>query len=347
MKKWIRMAGVILLMTGLMCIVTACRQDTEEKSIYIKEFEPLTEVKEGRPDIYMILKALNNSYWEDMKVLAAAAAEEQECNLFFSASEVETEWEAQKKLLEMAADAGADAVIIAPDDSALLSEVIEAIHSRKIPVILIDTTITTDSYDVSIMTDNLLLGQKAAAEMIRRLKGKGYTSEDQLDIGIQAGSVSSQTINERLAGFCQYWTLAAPQRWNILDDVKVNHGDLALAESYGKEILDNYESVKGLFGCNNGSTVGLAKAIHDRQRTDVVLVGLDYSDEIAELIASPDYHASTMLQKQGAMAKMSVEAALAVLNGRKIEKKFMDTGVITVNEENVNDPEVQSVLQGH
>ena len=112
-----------------------------------------------------------------------------------------------------------------------------------------------------------------------------------------------------------------------------------------EELLDSYSGIRGVFGTNNGSTVGFARVIKERGRTDIAVVGFDYSDEMKELITDNDYNAATMLQKQYAMGQYAVQSALDAIDGKKSDIKFVDTGIVVVNNDTISDPEVQEILR--
>lgn len=340
----IRRIICLILLISMACLAGCSKKEDKKKTAVVKEFEALTDIQDGRPNIYLITKATNNNYWNVVVECMKKSAIEQNCNMYFSGSEIEAEWETQVELLNKAVEAKADAIIIAPDDSSLMAEPIEKVYEKGIPVVLIDTTITKDNYDVCFMTDNLYAGRQAAAEMLYQLEKSGLSREEKVTIGIQVGSGSSQTISERLAGFTKYWTSNAPATWKIADEVKVNNGDIELATEYAYAFMDEDSTIKGFFGCNNGSTVGFAKAISEKNRTDIVLVGFDYSEEMAKLISNPNFYAATMLQRQDRMASLGVKAALDCLKGIKSDIKFVDTGVVVVNDETVNNEEIQSVI---
>ncbi len=344
--KRIKRVLVLLFVLVMSCLSGSCaKADNEEpKKAAIKDFEALNEVKDGRVNVYLIVKALGNNYWDTMTDYVKKSADTLDCNVYFSGSENENEWEDQVTLLDMAVEAGADVIIIAPDHSSNLAEPISRIHKMGIPVVLLDTTITVDDYDVCCMTDNLYAGQQAAMEMISELSEMGYTESDSLKVGIGVGSATSQTISERLAGFSQYWTGHAPDTWTIITDIKVNGGDADRAEECAYELMNEYPDMRGVFGCNNGSTVGFAKAISKNNRTDIAIVGFDYSDDIAGLISQPEYYAATMLQRQYDMAYYSVKAAINLVEGNPVGDKFVDTGVLVVNKKTIYTEDVKAIL---
>ena len=340
-----RIAAV--LMSVILCLsLLGCAKNTDEEQ-NIKpapDFVPLNEVIEGRKNIYLIVKILeNSSYWQVIIDGAKDGGDYYGCNVYYSGSYVETDWESQEKLLDAAAAAGADAIMLAPNDSVILSEKIDEIYNKGIPVVLIDTITNTDNYDVCYMTDNLMAGQNAAEEMISLLRKNGTSDSDSIQIGIQVGATSSLTIIERLAGFFQYWSKNAPTSWEVIPNIKCNEGSVDKAVECAEELLE-YPNLKGVFGTNNGSTVGFATVIKEQERKDIALVGFDYSDEIAELINNDEYIVSTILQKQYNMGYTGVESALGLANGQKMPVKFADMGVVVVNKDTINQAEVQEAL---
>ena len=333
--------GFVLCLSLVGCKKSA---NVEQEVRPAPEFAPLTEIVEGRKNVYLIVKIIeNSSYWDVIIDGARNGGNDFDCNVYYSGSYVETDWESHERLLNEAAAAGADAVILAPDDSVNLSEKIDELYDRGIPIVLIDTIANTDSYDVCYMTDNLMAGQKAAEEMISLLRKEGTSDSESLKVGIQVGSTSSLTIIERLAGFFQYWSKNAPTSWEVIPDIKCNEGSVDKAVKCTEELLE-YPDLKGVFGPNNGSTVGLARVIAERELKDIAVVGFDYSEEIAALIDDGGYTVSTILQKQYDMGYTGVKSALALTAGEKMPEKFSDTGIVVVNKDTIDRDEVREAL---
>ena len=334
------------LLSVLLCVpLTGChKNNTAQSEKSAPDFMPLTEIVDGRKDVYLIVKVLeNSSYWDVIIEGARDAGNDLDCNVYYSGSYVETDWASHERLLNEASAAGADAIVLAPDDSVNLSGKIDEVYSKGIPLVLIDTIANTDNYDVCYMTDNLMAGQEAAKEMLSLLEKQGTDASEPAQVGIQVGATSSLTIIERLAGFFQYWSKYAPPAWEVIPDVKCNEGDTEKAVACAEELLE-YPDLKGVFGANNGSTVGFAKVIREQERKDVAVVGFDYSEEIAGLIMDDDYTVSTILQKQYDMGYMGVDTALSLTDGEEMPVKFIDTGVIVVSQDTLQQKEVQEAL---
>lgn len=246
--------------------------------------------------------------------------------------------------MEIAQESGADSIILAPNDSVRLSESVSRIHSSGTPVIIVDTAVNTPEHDICFMTDNLMAGHEAAAEMIRLLKEMGVPEDEKAEIGIQIGAANSQSINERVAGFCLYWRDNAPEKWTIIDDIMSNGGDADIAGELAEKMLAEHPDIRGLYGSNSGSAAGLASAVLSKQLTNVAVVGFDYSEDIAKLINSNEYHASAMLQQQWDMGYMAVKASLEILAGDLPEVKFRDMGVLILNKDTISLPEIRENL---
>ncbi len=87
-----------------------------------------------------------------------------------------------------------DLLIVSPNESKLMTPIIEEAYHTGIPVLIIDRRIQTKEYTAFIGADNTLVGQNAGAYANLLLKGKGNV------IAIGSGPQTSPTI-DRNAGF--------------------------------------------------------------------------------------------------------------------------------------------------
>ena len=110
--------------------------------------------------------------------------------------------------------------------------------------------------------------------------------------------------------------------------LETQYGEGDAAKSQG--IAENYitQGVVGIFGCNEGSTVGVGNAIKE-SGADVVGVGFDSSDNVLELINEGCLYA-TMVQNPDVMGYEGVKAAVAALQGGTADGAVTDTGVTVV-----------------
>jgi ribose transport system substrate-binding protein len=233
-------------------------------------------------------------------------------------------------------------------DSEALAGLVSRVYQAGIPIVLVDSLVDTEDFSVCLKTDNYNAGRAAAAEMLRKLQNAGVSQDEPAEVAVQIGSETSQTIIDRLEGFKAYWDEIAPPQWAVLwDDIKINEGNVAKATEIGHEFLTKYPNVIGLFAPNNGSTAGFALALEESNRTDITLVGFDFSGEIESLIRNEDFNVSTMYPLEYKMGYDATIIALKLANGGAISEKIIDTGVIAIDKENIDDPQVQLWLDGN
>ena len=129
--------------------------------------------------------------------------------------------------------------------------------------------------------------------MLELLYDAGNSPTDPLEVGIQLSSDSSQAMVNRVSGFLNFWAGNAPEQWEIVQDIRVNGGDTKKAQSDASALLRENADIKGFFGCNNTSTVGIVNTLFlnsliKREKseqkyfdTGVIMVDSDYLMENA------------------------------------------------------------------
>lgn len=295
--------------------------------------------------IYVIVKVLGNQYWSVVQAGAEQAGKDLGCKVVIVGTAAESDIEGQVRYLQDAVSAKADGIVIAPLDRVSLAAPIREQYQSDTPIVLIDSSVEGEDFDVALMTDNVAAGRMAAEEMLRRLKDSGLSETEDSSIAIQAGSTGSMAINDRLQGFYEYWDANAPAAWKVLkDDVKINDGDIARAVAFCQDFITTYPNLKAVFGPNNGSTVGFVTGLREANRTDMVMIGFDFSSEIESMIRSNEFKVSSVLQRQYFMGYDGVRLALELSNGGTAPEKIVDTGVMLVTPENVDSPEVQNII---
>lgn len=301
--------------------------------------------KSDKATIYFLTKILGNQYWSVVEEGAKAAAAELGVNLVVTGLASEAEIEKQVQQLQDAVSAKAAAIVIGPVDSTAMANPVSDAFKSGIPIITVDTMINTEDYSAALMTNNVEAGKVAAKEMIDRMKAANISETEKAQIAVQIGSSGSQTIIDRLAGFNEYWTANAPAAWEVLNnDIKVNDGDITKAVGFTQDFLTSYPDLKGVFGPNNGSTVGFVTGLKEANRTDLVMVGFDFSAEIEQMIKEGQFEVATVLQKQYLMGYEGVKTAFDLAQGKAPAEKLIDTGVMVVDKTNVDSDEVQSII---
>lgn len=299
----------------------------------------------GEKTIYVIVKVLGNQYWSVLQAGAEQAGKDLGCEVVVVGTSLESDIEGQLTLLQNAVSAQADGIVIAPLDSISLDAPITEAYNSGIPTVLVDTVINSENYSAALLTDNVAAGKAAAEEMLKRMKEAGISESEEAQVAIQVGSTGSQTINDRVDGFNEYWSANAPASWTVLnEDIKVNDGDISKAVGFCQDFLTTYPNLKAVFGPNNGSTVGFVTGLTEAKRTDIIMVGFDFSAEIETMIRSNEYNVASVVQRQYFMGYDGVKTALALAMGEEVTEKTVDTGVVLVDSKNVDSEEVQSII---
>lgn len=328
--------GLLLLLCG--CAWTAQPSAQAETVVY----QPFGDAKDnGKKNIYLITKGFGSDYWDTLRQGAADAAEYEDCNLYIGGTPTESHLELLAELMQEALERDADAVIVSPTDQQEIIEASQELRQAGIPLIYVDTIQNGNAFDICFATDNMQAGRMTAKELLRLLYAAGHTEEEALCAGIAIGMSESQTMLERIAGFQEYWSGNAPEQWRVIEDIAINHGDTALAMQQGLDFMDGYEDLAGLAALNNGSTVGMCHALTERGRTDLVLVGYDFSDEIAALIRDEEYLAASIVQRQYDMGYQSIVQAMELIAGNAAEYRYVDTGILKVSAENIDSYYIQ------
>ena len=307
---------------------TAADQSSENSAVvdYTCISKPGNERK-----IYVILKNYHGNYWQKVIDGITTAAEEMDAAVYLGGIDNETDISGQIDLMDEAIEAGADGILLAPANSNSLVESCEKAREDKIPLVLVDSSINSEAFDACYMTDNIDAGKKAAEEMLDMLYDAGNSPSDSLEVGIMLSSDTSQAMVNRVSGFLDYWADYAPEQWEIAQDIALNGGDVKRAQKDALNLLKENENIKGIFGCNNTSTIGIANTLLEEKRTDVVMVGFDLSEEARQIIQSSDYHGVTLMQNQDQMGYLGMLSLNSSIKGESSEQKYFDTEVVVVD----------------
>lgn len=345
MKKLTALALALVMMISLAACAKAPTAAPSGSAAPTGSAAPEATPTAGKKTVYVLVKVLGNQYWSVVEAGARKAGEELGCNVVIVGTAAESEVEKQVALLQDAVSAKADAIVIAPLDRKAMAAPISEQFKSGIPIILIDSSADTEDYSAAYLTDNIAAGKLAAEAMINKLKAAGTPEDKEGVVAVTIGSTGSQAIIDRDAGFKEYWDANAPANWKVLwDEVKVNDGDAQKALTFGQDFITGKPNLIGLFAPNNGSTVGFVKALEESGRKDIAMVGFDFSSEMEAIVRNADYSVATVLQRQFFMGYDGVTKALELANGGTVTEKVVDTGVMIVDNANVDSAEVKGII---
>ena len=295
--------------------------------------------------IAVIPKATTDEFWKSIHAGAEKARQEavaagQDVEIAWQGPVVENDSSKQISVVENMINTGANAIVLAPNDTNALADVVDTAAKKNIPVIIIDSAVNTENYKAFVATDNLKGGQMAGEEMVKLLGGKGKV----IVLRHDKGQLSTEL---REKGFIDTVTKAgitvvsSDQYGGPTGDTSYKAAENLLA---GFKNADNTLKVDGIFASNEGATYGMLQAIRDlKQNGKVKFIGFDASEALVAGLKAGDID-GLIVQDPVNMGYLGVKNALAVLKGNAPAERRIDTGVHFATKANMDGADIHDVL---
>lgn len=210
---------------------------------------------------------------------------------------------------------GADAILLAANGPNAVKAVLKEAVSAGVKIIYVDSAADFPA-EQTLATDNRAAGKTAGMELMKALKAKGITSGS---IGVVSVNAATASTVNRETGLRDAF---AGSGFTVLE-TQYCDGDAARSKDAAANFIT--QGCVGLFGANEGSTVGIGSAIAEAGG-NVIGVGFDKSDMILNLIKKGNLLA-TMAQNPEVMGYEGLKTAVKVLKGEKPKSAYFDTGV--------------------
>jgi ribose transport system substrate-binding protein len=280
----------------------------------------------GKEDvtIALVTKAMDSEFWLMVAEGAkAGAAERPGVKLTIVAPDREINVDQQVSMLEDQVRRGVKALVVSPAGSAQVMSALELAASRGIPVVLVDTDAPFAKKVSYIGTDNRRGGQLAAKCLVDRLGGKG-------EVALISGVPGNESQDARAQGFID--AVAQVPGMKLVAQQPAN-SERSLGLTVMENIITAHPDVKGVFATNDQMALGAMEALDARGlRGKIAIVGFDATKEAVQATVDGKL-AGSVAQNPRAMGQKGVEAALAALDGRPVDKRI-DTGTELVTKEN-------------
>jgi ribose transport system substrate-binding protein len=227
-------------------------------------------------------------------------------------------------------------IVLAPLDSqALVNPVASAVQSG-IPVVVMDSGLKSDQYTSFVATDNFKGGQMAGEYMAKLLNEKG-------NVILLRYAVGSSSTEEREKGFLDALTKFPGIKLISADQ----YAGATIETGYqaSQNLLNRFgNEVNGIFCVNEPSTIAMTKALRDIGKAGgkVKMIGFDAGSQSVLDLKNGDVQALAV-QNPVLMGYLSVKTMVKHLRGEKVENRI-DTGVVLVTPENMEQPEVKDLL---
>jgi ribose transport system substrate-binding protein len=288
-----------------------------------------------RLTIAVIPKGTTHEFWKSIHAGAQKAADELGVEIIWKGPQKEDDRAQQITVVEDFINRGVAGIVLAPlDDRALRRPVLDAAR-EKIPVVIIDSGLQGEDYISFVATDNYQGGVLAARRLGELLKGKGKI----FCIRYQEGSASTM---ERERGFLDTIQKEFPALIRLVQDQYAG-ATTESAYQLAENLLSRFPDVEGIFCPNESSTFGTLRAVQEAGIAGkVVFVGFDSSAKLIQALR--DRHIQGLvLQNPVRMGYLGVKQMVLHLRGQIVEKR-VDTGVTLATPDNMDLPEIASLL---
>ena len=292
--------------------------------------------------IGFVPKGSTHEHWKRVRIGAEKAAAE----LTAAGTPVHVIWkgplreddrEQQLQVVEGFTSQGVSGLVLAPLDSSALRRPVEEAARVGIPTVIFDSALATPNPTVSyVSTDNGKGGRLAGRRMGTLLNGTGTV----LMLRYQEGSAATE---EREQGFLDEIRSAFPGI-SVVSSDQFAGPTRDTAKRASENLLNRFAGkVDGIFTSNESSTGGMLLALQDIGKAgQVTFVGFDFSSSFLEPLKKGQLH-GFIAQNPVNMGYLSVKTIVDHLQGRAVPK-VVDTGVVLVTADNVDEPSVQAVI---
>jgi ribose transport system substrate-binding protein len=325
----------LLLITSLVsaCVAAPAAAPAAEEAA-ATEAAPAEEAAAAKPYIPVISKGFQHQFWQAVKLGSDQAAADYNVDITFEGPATESEVDKQIEMLEAALAKNPAAICFAALDTQAAIPLLEEANSRGIPVVGFDSGVDSDIPVATAATDNLAAAALAADKMAELIGGAGQ-------IAVLVHDQTSRTGIDRRDGFTNRIAEAYPD----IEIVNVDYGagDHLKSTDLAKAVIQANPDLKGYFGANEGSAIGVLNAVTELGKVgEIVVIGYDSGQQQMDAVRSGAM-AGAITQNPIGIGYKCVEAAVKAINGEEVEK-VIDTGFFWYDASNMDSEEIAALL---
>jgi len=325
----------LLLITSLVsaCVAAPAAAPAAEEAA-ATEAAPAEEAAAAKPYIPVISKGFQHQFWQAVKLGSDQAAADYNVDITFEGPATESEVDKQIEMLEAALAKNPAAICFAALDTQAAIPLLEEANSRGIPVVGFDSGVDSDIPVATAATDNLAAAALAADKMAELIGGAGQ-------IAVLVHDQTSRTGIDRRDGFTNRIAEAYPD----IEIVNVDYGagDHLKSTDLAKAVIQANPELKGYFGANEGSAIGVLNAVTELGKVgEIVVIGYDSGQQQMDAVRSGAM-AGAITQNPIGIGYKCVEAAVKAINGEEVEK-VIDTGFFWYDASNMDSEEIAALL---
>lgn len=284
--------------------------------------------------IPVISKGFQHQFWQAVKSGAEKAAKELNVKITFEGPESETQVDKQIEMLQAALDKKPSALCFAALDSKAAIPLLDRAKAANIPVIGFDSGVDSDIPKTTAATDNLAAAGLAADKMAELIGDSG-------EVALVVHDQTSRTGIDRRDGFLNRMKEKHPNVTIV--DTQYGGGDQLKSTDLTKAIIQAHPNIKGLFGANEGSIIGVLNGVKElKKEGKIIVIGYDSGQQQIDAIKS-GVEAGAITQDPIGIGYKCVESAVKALKGETLPKTI-DTGFHWYDKANIDSAEIAALL---
>ncbi|MET4159756.1 ABC transporter substrate-binding protein [Agromyces sp. PvR057] len=288
-----------------------------------------------KPYIALVSKGFQHQFWQAVKSGAEQAAEEFDVEITFEGPDTEADVDQQIQMLQTALDKSPAAIGFAALDSQAAGPLLQQAKDGNIPVVAFDSGVDSDIPVTTAATDNLAAAAEAAKHLAEAIDHEGK-------VALVVHDQTSVTGQERRDGFVQYMEDNEPGIEIV--DIQYGGGDQAKSADLAKAIIAANPDLKGIYGSNEGSAIGVVQAVKELGIDAATLAVVGFDSGKAQMDAIRDgLMIGAITQNPVGIGYETVKAAVEAIDGKDLPKTI-DTGYYWYDVSNIDDDEIQAVL---
>jgi len=280
----------------------------------------------------LISKGFQHQFWQAVKAGADQAGKDLKVKVTFEGPETEAMVDKQIDMLSAALAKKPQAIGFAALDSKAAIPLLKKAQAAKIPVVAFDSGVDSDIPVTTATTDNRAAAALAADKMADLIGKEG-------EVAVVAHDQTSRTGVDRRDGFLERIKANYPKIKVV--SVQYGAGDQLKSTEVTKSILQAYPKIKGIFGTNEGSAIGVVNGVKEMKRK-IIIIGYDSGKQQKDAIRD-GVMSGAITQNPVGIGYKTVEAAVKAIKGEKLPK-IIDTGFYWYDKSNIDDPKIKEVL---
>jgi ribose transport system substrate-binding protein len=291
--------------------------------------------------IAVIPKGTTHTFWQSIRAGAERAGRETGATIIWRGPLREDDRDSQVSEVEGFVSRGVSGIVLAPLDEAALMQPVAEAAQKKIPVLIFDSGLKGENFISFVATDNLKGGRLGGERLAQSLGGKGK-------VILLRYAEGHDSTGKREQGFLD--AMKANPGIEVVSSNQYGGADVEGAYKKAEALLSTYKKpdgslgIDGIFTPNESVSFALLRVLQDNGWAGKVkFVGFDASPNLITGLRNGGID-GLVVQDPVHMGYTAVKTMVAHLRGQPIEK-WIDTGVHVATKENMDSPEIKTLLQ--